>query len=59
MTAALLLVLSACTGGFGNLRLRITAGNPGGVYDELASRELVRKRFVCSVHARCTDQMLI
>jgi TRAP transporter TAXI family solute receptor len=36
LAAALLLVLSACTGGFGNLRLRIAGGNPGGVYDGLA-----------------------
>ncbi|OXM61661.1 TAXI family TRAP transporter solute-binding subunit [Amycolatopsis vastitatis] len=36
MAAALLLILSACTGGFGNLRLRIAGGNPGGVYDGLA-----------------------
>ncbi|WIX89093.1 TAXI family TRAP transporter solute-binding subunit [Amycolatopsis sp. DG1A-15b] len=36
LAAALLLVLSACTGGFGNLRLRIAAGNPGGVYNGLA-----------------------
>lgn len=36
MAAALLLVLTACTAGFGDLRLRIAAGNPGGVYDKLA-----------------------
>ena len=36
MTAALLLVLSACSSGFGDLKLRIAAGNPGGVYDKLA-----------------------
>ncbi len=34
--AALLLAPAACSGGFGNLRLRIAAGNPGGVYDKLA-----------------------
>ncbi|SFW90182.1 TAXI family TRAP transporter solute-binding subunit [Amycolatopsis australiensis] len=36
VAAALLLVLAACTPGFGDLRLRIAAGNPGGVYDKLA-----------------------
>jgi TRAP transporter TAXI family solute receptor len=36
MVAALVLVLSACTAGFDGLRLRIAAGNPGGVYDKLA-----------------------
>ncbi|WIV56930.1 TAXI family TRAP transporter solute-binding subunit [Amycolatopsis nalaikhensis] len=36
MAAALLLVLASCTSGFGDLRLRIAAGNPGGVYDKLA-----------------------
>lgn len=36
MAAALLLVLSACTAGFGTLQLRIAAGNTGGVYDKLA-----------------------
>ena len=36
MAAALLLAPAACTGGFGNLRLRIAAGNAGGVYDKLA-----------------------
>ncbi|MEV5713342.1 TAXI family TRAP transporter solute-binding subunit [Amycolatopsis mediterranei] len=36
MAAALLLVLTACTAGFGDLKLRIAAGNPGGVYDKLA-----------------------
>jgi TRAP transporter TAXI family solute receptor len=36
MAAVLLLALSACTSGFGPLRLRIAAGNPGGVYDKLA-----------------------
>jgi TRAP transporter TAXI family solute receptor len=34
--AALLLAPAACTGGFGNLRLRIAAGNSSGVYYELA-----------------------
>jgi TRAP transporter TAXI family solute receptor len=36
MAAALVLVLSACSSGFGDLKLRIAAGNPGGVYDKLA-----------------------
>lgn len=36
MAAALVLVLSACSSGFGELKLRIAAGNPGGVYDKLA-----------------------
>ncbi|MEV4054327.1 TAXI family TRAP transporter solute-binding subunit [Amycolatopsis sp. NPDC049688] len=36
MAAALLLVLAACTDGFGGLKLRIAAGNPDGVYDKLA-----------------------
>ncbi|WP_410568714.1 TAXI family TRAP transporter solute-binding subunit [Amycolatopsis sp. cmx-4-61] len=36
LAAALLLVLSACTAGFGHLKLRIAAGNSGGVYDTLA-----------------------
>ncbi|WP_155542057.1 TAXI family TRAP transporter solute-binding subunit [Amycolatopsis camponoti] len=36
MAAALLLVLASCSAGFGELRLRIAAGNPGGVYDKLA-----------------------
>ncbi|MEV6827950.1 TAXI family TRAP transporter solute-binding subunit [Amycolatopsis sp. NPDC051102] len=36
LAAALLLVLAACTDGFGGLKLRIAAGNPGGVYDSLA-----------------------
>ncbi|WP_410588599.1 TAXI family TRAP transporter solute-binding subunit [Amycolatopsis sp. lyj-23] len=36
LAAALLLVLSACTAGFGDLKLRIAAGNAGGVYDTLA-----------------------
>jgi TRAP transporter TAXI family solute receptor len=36
MAAVLLLALSACTSGFGPLRLRIAAGNRGGVYDTLA-----------------------
>jgi TRAP transporter TAXI family solute receptor len=29
-------LLSGCSSGFGTLRLRIAAGNPGGVYDKLA-----------------------
>jgi TRAP transporter TAXI family solute receptor len=36
MAAALLLVLASCSSGFGDLKLRIAAGNPGGVYDKLA-----------------------
>ncbi|MGK3207321.1 TAXI family TRAP transporter solute-binding subunit [Amycolatopsis sp. MEPSY49] len=36
MAAVLVLVLSACSSGFGDLKLRIAAGNPGGVYDKLA-----------------------
>lgn len=36
MVAALVLVLASCSSGFGDLRLRIAAGNPGGVYDKLA-----------------------
>ncbi|WP_372668634.1 TAXI family TRAP transporter solute-binding subunit [Amycolatopsis kentuckyensis] len=36
IAAALVLVLSACSSGFGELKLRIAAGNPGGVYDKLA-----------------------
>jgi TRAP transporter TAXI family solute receptor len=36
MAAALLLVLASCTAGFDGLRLRIAAGNPGGVYYKLA-----------------------
>jgi TRAP transporter TAXI family solute receptor len=36
MAAALLLVLASCSAGFGDLKLRIAAGNPGGVYDKLA-----------------------
>ncbi|QKV81656.1 TAXI family TRAP transporter solute-binding subunit [Amycolatopsis sp. Hca4] len=36
MAAALLLVLAACTSGFGDLKLRIAAGNSGGVYYKLA-----------------------
>jgi TRAP transporter TAXI family solute receptor len=36
IAAALLLVLSACTAGFGELKLRIAAGNSGGVYYKLA-----------------------
>jgi TRAP transporter TAXI family solute receptor len=39
MAAALVVVaalLSGCSPGFGPLRLRIAAGNPGGVYDKLA-----------------------
>ncbi|MFJ7217122.1 TAXI family TRAP transporter solute-binding subunit [Amycolatopsis sp. NPDC098790] len=36
MAAALVLVLSACSSGFDGLKLRIAAGNPGGVYDKLA-----------------------
>jgi TRAP transporter TAXI family solute receptor len=36
IAAALLLVLTACTAGFGNLKLRIAAGNSSGVYYKLA-----------------------
>ncbi|MEV6875008.1 TAXI family TRAP transporter solute-binding subunit [Amycolatopsis sp. NPDC051128] len=36
VAAALLLALTACTAGLGDVRLRIAAGNPGGVYDRLA-----------------------
>jgi TRAP transporter TAXI family solute receptor len=36
LAAALLLVLTACTSGFEGLKLRIAAGNRGGVYDTLA-----------------------
>ncbi|MBE8518601.1 TAXI family TRAP transporter solute-binding subunit [Amycolatopsis sp. H6(2020)] len=36
IAAALLLVLTACTAGFGELKLRIAAGNSGGVYYKLA-----------------------
>ncbi len=36
IAAALLLVLAACTTGFGELKLRIAAGNSGGVYYKLA-----------------------
>ncbi|MEU4251530.1 TAXI family TRAP transporter solute-binding subunit [Amycolatopsis sp. NPDC026612] len=36
LAAALLLVLTACTTGFGGLTLRIAAGNSGGVYYKLA-----------------------
>ncbi len=36
MAAALLLVLTACTAEFGELKLRIAAGNSGGVYYKLA-----------------------
>jgi hypothetical protein len=36
LAAALLLVLTACTTGFGNLKLRIAAGNSSGVYYKLA-----------------------
>ncbi|WP_410632561.1 TAXI family TRAP transporter solute-binding subunit [Amycolatopsis sp. cmx-4-83] len=36
MAAVLLLVLSGCSGEFADVRLRIAAGNPGGVYDRLA-----------------------
>ncbi|MFB9689344.1 TAXI family TRAP transporter solute-binding subunit [Amycolatopsis plumensis] len=36
IAAALLLVLTACTPGFGGLKLRIAAGNSGGVYYKLA-----------------------
>lgn len=39
MAAALLTfaaLLTGCSAGFANLRLRIAAGNPGGVYDTLA-----------------------
>ena len=36
MAAALLLVLTACTTGFGELKLRIAAGTPSGVYYQLA-----------------------
>ncbi|KDN19878.1 TAXI family TRAP transporter solute-binding subunit [Amycolatopsis rifamycinica] len=36
VAAALLLVLTACTTGFGELKLRIAAGNSGGVYYKLA-----------------------
>ncbi|MDQ7802361.1 TAXI family TRAP transporter solute-binding subunit [Amycolatopsis sp. A133] len=36
MAAVLLLVLTACTAGFGELKLRIAAGNSGGVYYKLA-----------------------
>ncbi|HET6711978.1 TAXI family TRAP transporter solute-binding subunit [Amycolatopsis sp.] len=36
MAAVLLLALTACTAEFGDLRLRIAAGNPGGVYYKLA-----------------------
>ncbi|MGW4060507.1 TAXI family TRAP transporter solute-binding subunit [Amycolatopsis sp. NPDC004747] len=36
IAAVLLLVLTACTSGFGGLKLRIAAGNPSGVYYKLA-----------------------
>ncbi|ADJ44162.1 TRAP transport system solute receptor [Amycolatopsis mediterranei S699] len=36
IAAVLLLVLTACTAGFGHLKLRIAAGNSGGVYYKLA-----------------------
>jgi TRAP transporter TAXI family solute receptor len=36
IAAVLLLVLTACTTEFGELKLRIAAGNPGGVYYKLA-----------------------
>jgi len=36
MAAALVLVLTACTAGFGELKLRIAAGTSGGVYYKLA-----------------------
>jgi uncharacterized protein len=36
VAAALLLALTACTADVGDVRLRIAAGNPGGVYDKLA-----------------------
>ncbi|WP_103351548.1 TAXI family TRAP transporter solute-binding subunit [Amycolatopsis sp. CA-128772] len=36
LAGVLLLVLASCTDGFGGLKLRIAAGNAGGVYDTLA-----------------------